>query len=57
MYEFLGAPQKLGIHFRPGKHELAEEDWRAILDFADQQLMGKNVARRFDQLPADELLH
>jgi endo-1,4-beta-xylanase len=57
VYEFLGVPQKLGIHFRPGKHALAEEDWQAILDFADQQLMGKKTAQRFDEFPADELLH
>jgi hypothetical protein len=57
VYEFLGVPEKLGIHFRPGKHNLADEDWQAVLDFADQQLMGKKVDRRFDELPPDELLH
>src|SRR5439155_10669082 len=57
VYEFLGAAEKLGIHFRPGKHELAKEDWQAILDFADQQLLGKKVEQRFDELPPDEMLH
>ena len=56
-YEFLGVREKLGIHFRPGKHELAKEDWQAILDFADQQLRGKKVEPRFDELPPDEMLH
>jgi hypothetical protein len=46
----------VGIHFRPGKHALAEEDWQAVLDFADQQLMGKKIDRRFDELPPAELL-
>ena len=36
---------------------LAPEDWQAILDFADQQLLGKKVERRFDQFPPDEELH
>ena len=57
VYDFLGVKQKLGIHFRPGKHMLAPEDWSAILDFADQQLRGKQVDKRFDELPAAELLH
>jgi len=50
-YALLGVPEHLGINFRPGKHMLAPEDWTAILDFADQQLRGLDVKRRFDQLP------
>ena len=57
VYDLLGVPQHLGIHFRPGKHMLAPEDWRAVLDFADQQLRGITVSERFDQLPPWEALH
>src|SRR5205085_2746534 len=43
VYEFLGATEILGIHLRPGKHELSEDDWRAVQNFADQQLMGNKT--------------
>jgi hypothetical protein len=57
VYALLGVPDHLGIHFRPGPHRLAPEDWTAILDFADQQLRGLDVKGRFDQLPPKELWH
>jgi hypothetical protein len=57
VYALLGVPDHLGIHFRPGHHTLAPEDWTAILDFADQQFRGINVKRRFDRLPPPELWH
>jgi hypothetical protein len=50
VYEFLGAGASIGIHFRPGKHAQNEEDWSALLDFADMQFFGGKVATRFDQL-------
>ena len=56
-YALLGAPDHLGIHFRPGKHMLAPADWQAILDFSDQQLRGLPVKERFDQLPPWDELH
>jgi hypothetical protein len=39
VYEFLGVPDKIAIHFRPGTHNLAPADWAAALDFCDQQLL------------------
>ena len=48
-YELLGVPRRLGVHYAAHRHALADEDWAALLDFADQQLIGKDVARRFDQ--------
>lgn len=57
VYEFLGVANKLGVNFRPGGHMLAKEDWTAIMDFADQQLRGQKVERRFDTIPPDEQLH
>ena len=50
-YELLGAPRRLGVHYAAHRHALTDEDWAALLDFADQQLFGKDVARRFDQFP------
>ena len=55
VYALLGVPDRLGIHFRPGPHRLAPEDWTAVLDFADQQLRGMGVKHRFDQLPPQQL--
>ncbi len=57
VYALLGVPDHLGINYRPGPHRLAPEDWTAVLDFADQQLRGLDVKRRFDQLPPQELWH
>jgi len=57
VYELLGVPAREGVHFRPGQHALAPEDWRAVLDFADQQLRGMTIAQRFDQFPPDDQLH
>jgi hypothetical protein len=50
-YELLGVPQRLGVHYAAHRHALADDDWAALLDFADQQLFGRTVARRFDQFP------
>ena len=60
VYDWLGVPENLGVNFRPGGHRLDPEDWRAILDFADQHLRGLKVDRKFDDftLPAAaEALH
>lgn len=37
VFRFLGAADRIGISFRPGRHELADRDWRTLLDFADQR--------------------
>jgi hypothetical protein len=50
VYGFLGAGDKIGIHFRKGKHAQNEEDWKALLDFADLQFFGKKVETRFDRM-------
>jgi len=50
VYQFLGARDFIGIHFREGEHAQNAEDWRALLDFADRQFFGKEVARRSDAL-------
>jgi hypothetical protein len=51
VYRFLGAEDRIGIAFRPGKHEQNLDDWRVLFDFADKQFFGKKVDRRFD-IPA-----
>jgi len=36
VFGFLGAGDRIGIHVRDGKHELADRDWRTLLDYADR---------------------
>jgi hypothetical protein len=50
-YDLLGVPQRLGVSYAPHRHALTDEDWAALLDFADQQLLGRKVMRRFDEFP------
>jgi hypothetical protein len=50
VFGYLGAPDKIGIHFRPGPHDQNREDWQALIDFADRVLLGKTVTHRFDSL-------
>jgi dienelactone hydrolase len=57
VFDFLGAGDRLGINFREGRHALTDEDWKAVLDFADVKLRGMKAQRAFDQWPADALLH
>ncbi|MGD0614905.1 MAG: hypothetical protein ABSA69_05615 [Verrucomicrobiota bacterium] len=57
VYELLGAPANLGVHFRPGGHAFTEDDWDAILAFADQRLRGLAVPGSFDRFPPPEQLH
>jgi len=54
VYEYLGAVGKTGIHFRKGKHAQNEEDWKALLDFADLQFFKKSVGTKFDERPFAE---
>ncbi|MGB7749026.1 MAG: hypothetical protein WBN75_17245, partial [Verrucomicrobiia bacterium] len=57
VYEFLGmSPDRVGVNYEPHRHALTPDDWMAALDFADQQLRGINVERRFDRFPAEPAL-
>ncbi|MGE5786175.1 MAG: hypothetical protein ACM3ZE_16370 [Myxococcales bacterium] len=51
VYDFLDASENLGVNFRQGGPGMTSADWSAILDFADQYLLGKGGTRRFDVLP------
>jgi ADP-L-glycero-D-manno-heptose 6-epimerase len=37
VYEWLGAPERIGLHWRPGGHGQLVEDWLALLDFCLEQ--------------------
>ena len=51
VYDLLDAGDRLGICFRPGGHHLQADDWAIILDFADRELRGLKVERKFDEPP------
>lgn len=55
VFKFLGVPDKTGLHYRHGKHDQNAEDFNALLDFADWQLMGKEPSQKFDSLPFADL--
>jgi hypothetical protein len=51
VYKFLGAPDKIGIHYREGKHEQNAEDFAALLAFADHLFFNKSTDVPFDKVP------
>lgn len=51
VYKFLGAPDKIAIVYREGVHAHTADDWKALLDFADQVFFGKKSDRDFDANP------
>jgi hypothetical protein len=50
-FALTGAPGRLAVNYAPHRHAFMPDDWTALLDFADQQLMGKKIERRFDVFP------
>jgi hypothetical protein len=44
-------PDRIGIAFRPGGHQIDIADYNAIMDFADKYLRGLNVSRTFNTVP------
>jgi hypothetical protein len=54
VFAFLGTRERIGISFRPGKHEQNAADWATLLDFADEQFFRRKKHRRFDQLAFPE---
>lgn len=48
VYGFLGVPNHIGTHFRKGGHENLDEDYHAMLDFADRNFFGKATRRNFN---------
>lgn len=50
VFEWLGATGQQGIHWRDGGHAQNEEDWLALLDFADWKFFNKKPGRSFSTL-------
>lgn len=50
VFAWLEAGGKQGLHWRDGGHAQNEEDWLALLDFADREFFGKTGKRSFSTL-------
>lgn len=55
-YELYGKADRLGANFANHGHTLNDEDWIAMMDFADKHLRNKPVNRTFDRFPTEEEL-
>ncbi len=55
VFNFLGASDKIGIHYREGGHEQGLDDWRTLLDFADYQFSNKKPDYDFHKLEFRDL--
>ena len=51
VYQLLGAADRFGVNYANHAHAFTNEDWQAMLTFADKTLFGKTVDRAFDQWP------
>jgi hypothetical protein len=52
-YALFGAEDRLGVHYSHHGHAFTQEDWTALMDFADKYLRSIKVERRFDQFPPE----
>lgn len=50
VFQWLGAEEQQGIHWRDGTHAQGKEDWLALLDFADWKFFGKKPERSYSTL-------
>ncbi|NLF30041.1 MAG: hypothetical protein GX591_04040 [Planctomycetes bacterium] len=55
VYDFLGKPDALAFHLRPGKHRHAPEDWQVLLDFIGTHWQGKEPPAACNQHPYTHL--
>lgn len=49
VFDWMQAEDRCRLHWRPGKHGQLEDDWRALLDFADELLFGKMGTSKFNK--------
>lgn len=51
VYDFLGAPDKNVVYFRPGGHDTTIDDWKVLLDYCDHFLRSKPLRVKQAPLP------
>jgi hypothetical protein len=52
-YALFGAADRLGVNYAHHGHAFTDEDWQALMDFADKNLRGMMVERTFDHFPTE----
>jgi hypothetical protein len=52
-YELFDAKVRLGVHYSHHGHAFTQEDWTAIMDFADKNLRGMKVDLTFEHFPTE----
>ncbi len=55
VYSFLGCPENLAFHFRPGGHAHAPEDWNVLLDFIGWHWQGREPQAAYNTHPYHHL--
>jgi len=55
VYRFLGFPEHLAFHFRPGEHAHAPADWDVLLDFMAWKWQGREPQAPYHQHPYKHL--
>ncbi len=55
VYRFLGAPEALAFHLRPGPHRHAPEDWQVLLDFIAWHWHGAEPRASYNRHPYTHL--
>ena len=48
VFQWLGAGDRFGLHWREGEHAQNQEDWAALLDFSDHCFFDKRTDQGFD---------
>jgi hypothetical protein len=51
-YALLGAKDCLGVNYAKHGHAFTADDWTAMMDFFDKNLLGKKIDRIFDRFPS-----
>lgn len=55
-FELFGVKDHLGVNYAKHGHAFTAEDWTAIMDFFDKNLLGKKIDRTFDRFPTEKEL-
>ncbi len=55
-YALYGAKDRLGVNYAKHGHAFTAEDWTAMMDFFDKNLLGKKIDRTFDRFPTEKEL-
>jgi len=55
-YDLLGAKDRMGVNYAKHGHAFTQDDWTAMMDFFDKNLLGRKIERTFDRFPTEQEL-